>query len=250
MKAMWKPAVLLVAAVVLVGCGARADRTADGAGADAPGILVFSGLGSVSYLHSIHADGSELHSIELPETCSPKAFNSPRAFTRDGRVLTCDEWEDPWGEYAAVREGEEWRHVPFPPEMKFPKWISEGMSHAGDFGIDAPEWAPAGDRLALIPKVDAEYGDFPYGDQWFSATGKVVIADADGTNELVIADEGEVPTWSPDGTRLAFARCNVSEADPTDENDYDTAECSLWVASADGQTPPEKVADETASGPV
>ena len=49
---------LLAAAAVVSGCGARNERAAGEPGVDAPGILVFSGLGSGSYLHAIRPDGT------------------------------------------------------------------------------------------------------------------------------------------------------------------------------------------------
>jgi sugar lactone lactonase YvrE len=80
---------LLAGAALFSGCDARNERAGDGRGVDAPGILVFSGLPSGSYLHAIRPDGSSLKEIQLPATCSPKDF------TRDGRVLSCDEWTNP-----------------------------------------------------------------------------------------------------------------------------------------------------------
>jgi hypothetical protein len=229
---------LLAAAAVLSGCGARSPADG-GSGVDAPGMLVFNGLGSGSYLHAIRPDGSGVKEVELPKSCSPKDF------TRDGRVLSCDEWTDTWGTYAVERRGGAWDRVPLPREWKFPPWVSRGMEFDEDFAIDAPEWAPAGDRIVLIRRPDA-----PYGDIWFSSTGNVVVADPGGSQQRVVAKDGEVPTWSPDGTRLAFARCRVSEADPTDEYAEDSAECSLWTVSADQASEPELLVEKTSSAPV
>ncbi len=230
---------LLAAAAVLSACGARNERAGVGRGVDAPGILVFSGLPSGSYLHSVRPDGSSLKEIDLPARCSPKDF------TRDGRVLSCDEWTDPWGTYAVERHGTAWTRVPLPDEWKFPSWVTKDMQYDEDFAIDAPQWAPARDRIALIRRPDA-----PYGDIWFSSTGNVVVADPEGAQERVVATEGEVPTWSPDGTGLAFARCRVTEADPTDDDAADSAECSTWAVPADEPNPPEKLADNANSAPV
>ena len=222
---------LLAVAAVAAGCGTRTER--------ASGILVFDGLATGSYLHAIRPDGRGLEPLRLPKTCSPSDFS------RDGRVLRCDEWTDPWGTYAVTRRGQAWRRVPLPREWRYPPRVAKGLDYEADFAIDAPEWAPAGDRIAFIRRPDA-----PYGDIWYSGTGNVVVADREGKSERVVARRGEVPTWSPDGTRLAFARCRVTKADPTDEDAEDSARCSIWTVSVTKPKSAERLADDVSSPPV
>ncbi len=183
-------------------------------------------------------DGSELRPVALPKTCSPQKF------TRAGDVLSCAEWSNPWLPYNAATYHGRWRRVARPEEWRFPHWVTAGMSDASDFALDAPEWAPDRERIALIRRPHA-----PYGDIWFSATGDLVVADRDGSDKQVVAKRAEVPTWSPDGSRLAFLRCRVTEAPPTAAA-ADSATCSLWTVSADPTRPPEKLADDVDSPPV
>jgi WD40-like Beta Propeller Repeat len=214
---------LVLIAAALLSCGCRTHHGASG-------LLVFDGFSSGSYLHSIHSDGSGLRGVDLPRTCSPKDF------TRDGRVLRCDQLTDPWGTYTVERRGATWARVPLPDEWRFPGWVTRGMSYEGGFVFDAPERAPDGDRLALVRAP-------PYGARWFSAPGKLVVSDLDGSRRRVVAKDGEVPTWSPDGRRLAFARCRVSQG-------AETAKCSLWTVSAEDGRPPRMLVGKTDSAPV
>ena len=117
-------------------------------------------------------------------------------------------------------------------QWKYPSRVTKGMQYEADFAIDAPQWDPAGDRIAFIRRPHA-----PYGDIWFSGTGNIVVVDREGKRDRFVARRGEVPTWSPDGTRLAFARCRVTEANPTDEDAEDSAKCSIWIVSAQAHSP-------------
>ena len=69
-----------------------------------------------------------------------------------------------------------------------------------DYGSD---WAPDGSKIVYDSETGAGYD--------------IVIADADGSNPVVIA-EGESPAWSPDGTRIA----------------YRGEDRAIWVVNVDG----------------
>lgn len=87
-------------------------------------------------------------------------------------------------------------------------------------GDGAVTWSPDGGRLAWV--VTAGHQGGPW----------LVVANADGTSEhTVLADDLDYcadrlePAWSPDGSTLAFASCNVS------------GQAELYTISADGGTP-------------
>jgi WD40-like Beta Propeller Repeat len=221
---------LVVGVAVLAGCGGHDRRAASD--------LVFSGLPSGSYVHAIRPDGRGLSQVALPKTCSPKAFS------RDGDVLSCYEWSAPWVDYTVARRDSAWRRVPRPHEWRFPAWVTKGMSYQANFALNAAQWAPTGDRIALVRRPHA-----PYGDIWFSGTGNLVVADPDGSRRRVVARRAEVPAWSPDGGRLAFVRCRVFEAPPTDYGE-DSAKCTLWTVAAEGSASPKELADDVDSPPV
>ena len=193
-------------------------------------MLVFSGVPFGSYLHAMGPDGTDLTSFAIPSGCSPRGFVS------SGHVLLCDEvsWGDDLGRYAMERQGHVWRRVPLPAELEVPRWLNVSQEPWDD----RVQWAPAGDRIAFIPSNIADY--------WFSPGGKVMVADADGSNQHRVAEDAEVPRWSPDGKRLAFARCEI-EGKSWPER---TATCSLWIVPADGIGSEKLLVDDADSPPV
>jgi hypothetical protein len=223
--------VALAACLVAAGCGAK---TAGEAAIDAPGILVFSGLPSPPFLHSIRPDGSDLRGVALPDTCSPESF------TRDGHTLICwdldADFDGPF-EYAVEREGAHWRRVSMPDQWAYPDWASPTEED-----VDAPEWLAGGKKVAFIRPTNEP--------AWFSSTGDVAVTNADGSNERVVARDGQIPRWSPDGTRLAFARCEVFERNEQDAFARGRAECSLWTVAVTGTASPELLVEDADSPPV
>jgi hypothetical protein len=176
-------------------------------------------------------DGTDLASFAIPRMCSP------RGFVNKGHVLVCVDVTDGGDRerYAVEREANVWRRVPLPAELKTPRWVKV----FDEPWEDRVQWTPAGDRLAFIPSEIRDY--------WFASGGKLTVADADGSNRHVVAENAEVPRWSPDGMRLAFARCEI---DAWESSDSKTASCSLWIVPADGTGSEKLLADDLASPPA
>lgn len=220
---------MVVVVLSAAGCGAR---QADEGTVDAPGILVFSGLATPPYLHQMNPDGSDLRGVTLPKTCSPQTFAS-------GDMLVCFDLGDQ-ADYAVVPRAEKWGRVPIPPEFTLPGWAGFGQ-----YEVDAAQWSPMRDRVAYV-RVDERPSA-----QWFSATGDIAVAEPDGSNESVLAAEGEAPQWSPDGTRLAFARCRWTDSDEPDPlTGHGVINCSLWTVKTREDGSPHLVVNDAQSPPV
>jgi Tol biopolymer transport system component len=76
-------------------------------------------------------------------------------------------------------------------------------SEGGDSG---PVWSPDGTRIAFTSDRDRNGACF-FHDCW-GHNGEIYVMDADGSDQLRLTDDSGddgSPTWSPDGTRIAFA---------------------------------------------
>ena len=144
-----------------MGAGCGVQRASDEGAVDAPGILVFSGLSTPPYLHSVRPDGTDEHGVALPKTCSPQKFSADTlvCWNLDGSDL-----ERNW-QYAVGPKGGEWRVVDM-PLMALPDWA--GLDQ---YQVAAAQWSPSRDRIAFVRILD---DDSTYG--WFSPGGDVSVA--------------------------------------------------------------------------
>jgi TolB protein len=90
-----------------------------------------------------------------------------------------------------------------------------------------PRWSPDGTEIAVSVGTNADCGLYDTG------TLDVVAVKADGSGQRVLADtpaKEYVPTWSPDGRRVAFQRL-VDQSEWINERPCTTA---AWVVDKDG----------------
>jgi dipeptidyl aminopeptidase/acylaminoacyl peptidase len=98
---------------------------------------------------------------------------------------------------------------------------------------EAYDWSPDGSRVAFIDST-RYIGEVPTGSSW-----DVYTMNADGTGRRQVTDDGAfdaAPSWSPDGSRIAYA---------SDKGDPDRPTCEVHVAcdrdifamNADGSAP-------------
>jgi len=82
-------------------------------------------------------------------------------------------------------------------------------------GLNHHEWSPDGQQIAAVGYVDA-------------STWSIYVFDADGTDLTRLTDTVDVldnePSWSPDGTRLAWGRTYPAEGDRSE----------LWIMNNNG----------------
>jgi TolB protein len=88
-------------------------------------------------------------------------------------------------------------------------YLSPETNGHNDIGVGAG-WSPDGDRLAY------SFQDWHCDEAGCNTTRQgIAMADPDGTAESVIFESGSLstfsPSWSPDGTKLAFTGCCLNE---------------------------------------
>jgi Tol biopolymer transport system component len=115
-----------------------------------------------------------------------------------------------------MEPGEPWHIASLDPATGIEHELTNGFR---DYDSD---WSPDGTQIVYDSETDAGY--------------EIVIADADGSNPVPIAD-GESPSWSPDGSRIAY----TLEPDGR-----------IWIVNVDGSdahpvTDPESSGGETVS---
>jgi TolB protein len=129
------------------------------------------------------------------------------AWSPDGSKIAFFSDRDPsWGIYVMNADGSN------------PIWLTfANVEHT-------PVWSPDDTRIAFLIK---DFGD---------PSIDIYVMNADGSNIIKLTDTGETTeiswgepsfTWSPDGTKIAYAVCSV--------RNYES--CEIYVMNADGSNP-------------
>jgi Tol biopolymer transport system component len=176
----------------------------------------------VVYRHSGGDEPDELYSVAVDET--------------DGVNLTRDpagDWSPAWSPdggriaFASDREG----------ELRIFVMAADGSSVRRLTTIwgEYPAWSPDGEQIAFASYAG---GTGPTGDPNYDLF--VVRADGSGLRRLTNGPAYDMyPTWSPDGTRLAFesTRATPVSFDPPARDPERRADFDVFVVDADGGEP-------------
>ena len=158
---------------------------------------IVQGTWWAGYDHKYELASIQINGADHVRLTQNRRFDNFPAWSPDGTHIAFLSSDDRMGEsnflYSVAADGTE------------PRQIGTGP---GDLSPHSPQWAPAGDKLAVV----AEGGE----------TGNLIyVVRADGTGRQQVTETVSLPSWSPDGTRLAFAR-------PDGQN------VALYTIAADG----------------
>ncbi|RPJ28490.1 MAG: hypothetical protein EHM33_04255 [Chloroflexi bacterium] len=74
------------------------------------------------------------------------------------------------------------------------------LTNSPGYYDDSPAWSPDGSQIAFVSSRDDTTAPNP-----FDQVGRVYLMNADGTNPRPLIDaDSRWPSWSPDGTKIAF----------------------------------------------
>ena len=185
---------------------------------DGQRVVYRDGVGGSDDIWTVRADGTGARNL----TRSPAADFSP-AWSPSGR----------WIAFASDREGELRIFVMRPD--------GSGLRRVTDVWGEYPAWSPDGRRLVFASHAG---GTGPNGEQDYDLF--VVNTDGSGLRHLTDGPHTDMyPSWSPDGTRIAFESTRATPADfePPARDPERRADYDVFTVDAGGGEPVDLVHD-------
>ncbi len=164
-------------------------------------------------------------------TVSPDGSNR-KQLTNDGNGNVAPKWSPDGKKIAYMTQSEAQNGIVFHvmnADGSDNKAITEKRS--GSMSL-LPDWSPDGEHIAytaglITPDMEQELASGKK-DPMDIMNVKIFVIDADGSNKKQLTfgnDSDAVPSWSPDGKRIAFA------------SDRDWDKFRIWVMDSDGKNP-------------
>lgn len=163
--------------------------------------VAYACCGGAPGAYIIDADGGQPRLLDpCRSSCDGESFSEWAAWSPDGsRIAFVDFWEDhpTYGHHAYTLSF-------LDPDS------GDTLGNVVNVGAAGLAWSPDGSQLAFWAVVlddDADPSNATLGpDGHFPAQIFVINADGSGLRQITDTGDNRWPTWSPDGSRIAFAR--------------------------------------------
>ncbi len=168
---------------------------------------IWAGVGGgdgPSFVYSVEPDGSGQTLLfsdgrdpnSPPETVNPEAVGQDYAWSPDGSKVAFSGWSNP-DQHAAYSA------------IFVMNADGSGLTQlTPDKEVDSgPAWSPDGTRIAYASDRTGPFSDGAGCEESPLCPGDIHVMNADGTGDVQLTDDpadDSQPSWSPDGTRIAF----------------------------------------------
>ena len=195
-----RPLLLAGVAVVVIGCGGKADEGEEGR-------IVFSSARDGDFeIYVMDGDGGGIEQLTRNESSGRKEGDDyAPAWSPDGTTIAFTSTRDHDGDGFDSNE----------LYVMDASGADQTRLTENALGEGSPRWSPDGESIVLIRRREPDADRF-----------EVAVGSRDGSGLETVLENGELVLsvdWSPDGTMIALTSCADAFGD-----------CEIWIAGSDG----------------